>query len=30
VGHFGFRGTAKIIGGPTAHVFDAAPVHAEA
>jgi hypothetical protein len=30
VGHFGYRGTAKMVGGPTAHVFDAAPVPAGA
>ena len=30
VGHMNFRGTAKMIGGPTAHVFDAVPVKAEA
>jgi hypothetical protein len=30
VGEYGFRGTAKMLGGPTAHVFDAVPVPAEA
>jgi hypothetical protein len=30
VGAVNFRGTAKVLGGPTAHVFDVAQVPAEA
>ena len=30
VGAVNFRGTAKVIGGPTAHVFDVAQVPAQA